>query len=161
MDLKQTYLDHLTAMIEADRLSLEATKAMRDAAHDDALVEGLENAVCGISDGLDIVRDLANSHACESDGTDAPGMTALVEEARASALEADFDDDQSRDAAILLHFQRFTHFGLTSYAILARMANVLELPEDAERLQEGHSNAQDGDDEMAEVADKLLAPLVE
>ena len=161
MNLKQTYLDHLTAMIEADRLSLEATKAMRDAAHDSALVEGLENAVCGISDGLGIVRDLASAHGCESDGSDAPGMTALVEEARATALDGDFDDDQARDAAILLHFQRFTHFGLTSYAILTRMASELGLGDDAQRLQECYSNAQDGDEEMGDVADKLLAALEE
>ena len=158
-DLKQIYLAELERMVAADELSLAVTKDMEEAADHSQLSEGLENAVCGISDGLDIVRELLEKHGGDTDGSDAPGMKALAQEARAAALNSEFADPAAQDAAILLHFQRFTHYGLTSYDILARMARALGLDEDAEKLGECHANAQDGDDDMGEVADSLLASL--
>lgn len=151
---KDYYLDQLQEMLAADRASQDATADMAELASSETLKIALENGVCGIGDGIEIVMDVLKAHDRPAKGRENMGMSGLVVDTEKTALADDFDDEDARDAAILMQFQRFTHFGLASYAVLVSEAKRLGLDEDAKKLQTCLDNARDGRDEMQSILEE-------
>ncbi|MDG5748289.1 DUF892 family protein [Qipengyuania sp. XHP0207] len=148
------YLGQLQEMLAADRASQDATADMAELASSETLKIALENGVCGIGDGIEIVEAILKAHGQPAKGRENKGMSGLVVDTERTALADDFDDEDARDAAILMQFQRFTHFGLASYAALVSEAKRLGLDEDAKKLQTCLDNARDGWDEMQSILEE-------
>ena len=151
--LKSVYLASLQDMVAADRQSLELTKELRDAATDTQLQEALEDGVCGIADGLDIVREVLERHDGESEDAKSDGMAGIVAASRARVFDTQHADDTARDAAIIAQFMHLTYYGLAGYRTLTALAEKLGLDEDADTLGTCYENAQDGQDDMEDLLD--------
>ncbi|MEM9234544.1 MAG: ferritin-like domain-containing protein, partial [Pseudomonadota bacterium] len=149
---KDVYIDQLQDIFSADRQSLEATKKLVDVASDGDLKSALERGVDGISRGCDTVADIVKSHDAKPTGEFCKGMEGLVKEVEAHVLNADFGDDDVRDAMIITQYQRMTHYGLAGYGCLVAFAKRLGLEEDAAKLQECLDRTYDGDREMTRIA---------
>lgn len=150
--LKDIYVDQLQDLYSANRQSLEATKKLVDAATNDDLKAALERGVDGIQRGIDTVADIVRGH--DEDPTDefCKGMEGLVKEVHAHVLDAEFGDDDTRDAMIISQYQRMTHYGLAGYGTVVAFARRLELNDDADKLQECLDNTYDGDRQMTQIA---------
>jgi len=152
-DAKNLFVEQLQELLHADRISRDATKAMAEHASSDALKTALDNGVCGIGDGIEVVEGLLQKHGASTDGRSNAGMEGLVADSVRGALDREFKDADARDDAIIMHFQRFTHFGLASYAALCASAKRIGLSDDAETLATCLNNAGDGKTEMQAILD--------
>ena len=150
---KDYYLDQLEELLSADRASRDATARMAELT-DGELKTALDNGVCGIREGIGIVEDVLSDHHRPLDGRRNAGMDGLVADTERDVISGRFETDDARDDAIVMQFQRFTHFGLASYAALVSQARRMGLGKDAGRLQTCLDNARDGRDEMQKLLDK-------
>ena len=152
-NLKDLYVDQLQDIHSANKQSLEATQKLLDIATNPQLRTALKNGVDGIGKGRDVVADILSQHGADPDGEFCKGMEGLVKEVHAHALDAEFGDDDVRDAMIITQYQRMTHYGLAGYGCLVAFARRLDLSTDADKLQTCLDNTYSGDREMTEVAE--------
>ena len=150
--LHDVYHDQLQDLWSANKQSLEVVTELGRAAKDKALSEALIAGSQGISDGMEKVAELCNKHDISPAGEHCKGMEGLVKEARAHVLEADFGNDEARDAMIITQYQRMVHYALAGYGCLVAFANRIEEDGDAAILQECLDKTYDGDRTMTKIA---------
>lgn len=150
--LKDVYLGQLQDLYSADKQSLDATKKLAEAASSSELKSALQRGVSGIEEGMRTIQSIIECHDKDPDGEFCKGMEGLVKEAKAHALDAEFGDDDVRDAMIITQYQRMTHYGLAGYGCLVAFAHRLDLADDAHKLQNCLDNTYSGDNEMTRIA---------
>ncbi len=151
-NLKDLYIDQMQDIYSADKQSLAVTKKLHEAAKNERLKTALKNGVEGIQTGMDNLAKLIEGHGEKPSGEFCKGMEGLVKEAKAHTLEADFGDDDVRDASIITQYQRMTHYGIAGYGCLVAFSKRLGLKDDEKVLQECLDNTYGGDREMTEIA---------
>lgn len=150
--LKDVYHDQLQDIWSANKQSLDIVVALGRAAKDKELSEALIDGSNGISDGLQKVAEICNTHDIKPTGEHCKGMEGLVAEAKAHVLDAEFSDDDVRDAMIITQYQRMVHYALAGYGCLVAFANRLGNDEDGAILQECLDETYDGDRRMTAIA---------
>ncbi|WP_299288738.1 DUF892 family protein [uncultured Tateyamaria sp.] len=151
-NLHDVYHDQLQDLHSACSQALEATAALSRAAKNKELSEALIAGSNGISDGMDQIKSICARHDIDPDGEHCKGMEGLVKEAHAHGIDADFGDDDARDAMIITQYQRMVHYALAGYGCLLAFANRLDLDEDGAILQKLLDDTYDGDRRMTEIA---------
>lgn len=150
--LKDLYIDQLQDLYSANRQSLDVTTQLGRKASDDELSKALNDGVQGISDGLTTLKEIISEHGANPTGEFCKGMEGLVKEARAHAIDADIEDTDVRDAAIIPQYQRMVHYALAGYGTAVAFANRLGLDGDASKLQNMLDQTYDGDRRMTSIA---------
>lgn len=150
--LKELYLDQLQDIYSACKQSRDITIELEKAATDSELKEALHAGHKGISDGMDMLRELIEGHGKDAEGEHCKGMEGLVAEARAHALDETFEDDATRDAMIVTQYQRMAHYAIAGYGCVKAFAQRLELADEARRLDTHLGHTYDGDERMTEIA---------
>ncbi len=150
--LKDVYYDQLQDIWSANKQALDIVVALGRAAQDKDLSEALIDGSNGISDGLQKVAEICNAHGIKPTGEHCKGMEGLVAEAQAHVLDAEFGDDDVRDAMIITQYQRMVHYALAGYGCLVAFANRLGHDEDGAILQECLDETYDGDRRMTAIA---------
>lgn len=150
--LKDVYHDQLQDLWSANKQSLDAVTKLGRAATDKELSEALIRGANGIGEGMEKVAEICSRHDIDPTGEHCNGMEGLVKEANAHVLEADFSDDDTRDAMIITQYQRMVHYALAGYGCLVAFANRLDQDEDGAILQECLDNTYDGDRVMTKIA---------
>ena len=151
-NLQDVYHDQLQDMVSACKQSLEITTELGRAATDKQLSKALIDGANGITAGIDQLRSICATHDLDPDGQHCKGMEGLVNEARAHAIDASFDDNATRDVVVITQYQRMVHYALAGYGALVAFANRLDLDEDAGLLQKQLDNTYDGDRRMTAIA---------
>ncbi|MEM6650263.1 MAG: ferritin-like domain-containing protein [Pseudomonadota bacterium] len=151
--LKDVYIDQLQDIYSADKQSLKATKDLVEVASDNELKSALERGVDGIQEGMDTVGQIIKDHGEDPTGEFCKGMEGLVKEVKAHVLNAEFGEDEVRDAMIITQYQRMTHYGIAGYGCLVAFAKRLGLHEDAQKLQTCLDNTYSGDQQMTRLAE--------
>ncbi|MFL4469967.1 DUF892 family protein [Tateyamaria armeniaca] len=151
-NLHDVYHDQLQDLHSACSQSMEATTALGRAAKNKDLSEALIAGAKGISEGLDELKSLCAIHEIDPQGEHCKGMEGLVKEAHAHGIDADFGDDDARDAMIITQYQRMVHYALAGYGCLVAFANRLGLDEDGAKLQKLLDDTYDGDRTMTAIA---------
>ena len=150
--LQDVYHDQLQDLHSACSQAIEATTALGRAASDKELSEALIAGSNGIAAGLDQIKSICAKHDIDPDGEHCKGMEGLVKEAHAHGIDAEFGDDDARDAMIITQYQRMVHYALAGYGCLVAFANRLDLDEDGAQLQQLLDDTYDGDRRMTEIA---------
>jgi len=150
--LKDVYLDQLQDIWSANKQSLDVVTALGRAAQDKELSEALINGANGINDGLQKIAELCNRHDINPSGEHCKGMEGLVKEAHAHVLDAEFGDDDVRDAMIITQYQRMVHYALAGYGCLVAFANRIGEDDDGAILQGCLDQTYDGDRHMTDIA---------
>jgi len=150
--LKDIYIDQLQDIYSANQQSIEITGKLADAAKNERLEEALKDAVNGIQRGIDSVAEILAEHGANPEGEFCKGMEGLVREAKSHALNAEFEDDDARDAMIITQYQRMAHYGIAGYGCLVAFANRLGLDGEAAILEKCLDGAYKGDRDMTELA---------
>ena len=153
-NLKDLYLDGVKDMHSACKQAIPATEAMAKAAKNAELKKALEASVQGTRDGMAAMEKLARAHGEDPSGEHCKGMEGLVTEARKHALEAEFADEDTQDAAIIAQYQRLAHYAITGYGTLKAWAQRLDLAEDSKVLDEATASTYEGDETMTKIAVK-------
>ena len=151
-NLHDVYHDQLQDLYSACKQSMEATTALGRAAKDKNLSEALIAGANGIASGMDELKSLCAEHDIDPNGEHCKGMEGLVKEAHAHVLDAEFGDDDARDAMIITQYQRMVHYALAGYGCLVAFANRLDYDGDAAVLNKLLDNTYDGDRHMTAIA---------
>ncbi|MEL6871306.1 MAG: ferritin-like domain-containing protein [Pseudomonadota bacterium] len=154
--LKDVYIDQLQDIYSANKQSKDATQKLHEAASHTSLKQALERGIEGISDGMRTVEDIISSHGEDPNGEFCKGMEGLVKEVQAHVLDAEFGDDDVRDAMIITQYQRMTHYGLAGYGCVVAFAKRLGLEDEARRLQDCLDATYDGDRTMTKLAEGTI-----
>lgn len=151
-NLKDVYIDQLQDIYSADKQSMKATQKLAEVATNEDLKAALKRGINGIQEGMDTLREIITSHDADPTNEFCKGMEGLVKEVDAHVLNADFSDDDARDAMIIAQFQRMTHYGLAGYGCVVAFAKRLGFAQDAQKLQRCLDNTYSGDREMTDIA---------
>ncbi len=151
--LKDLYLDQLKDLYSACKQSMPVVTEMGRAATSRELAEALIAGNEGIARGMEAIASLCSEHGQDPTGEHCKGMEGLVTEARKHAIEADFGNDDVRDAAIITQYQRLTHYAIAGYGCVRSFANRLELDGDGAVLQDCLMRTRDGDKHMTRIAE--------
>lgn len=153
-NLKDVYIDQLQDLYSANKQSHEVTKKLVEAAKDPELTSALERGVEGIERGLNAVEEVVKNHNADPAGEFCKGMEGLVKEVHAHVLNAEFGDDEVRDAMIITQYQRMAHYGIAGYGCVVAFAKRLGLHNDVKILQECLDSTYDGDRTMTRIAER-------
>ena len=153
-NLKDLYIDGLKDMYSACKQSIPVTEEMARAAQSQDLRDALEASVRGTRDGMAHLEELCRKHGADPYGEHCKGMEGLVAEARKHALEAQFDNKDTQDAAIIAQYQRLAHYAITGYGTLKAWAKRLDLKEDKQILDDSTASTYQGDEDMTKIAVK-------
>ena len=105
------------------------------AVSDGALAEALADGLHPIGSSLAALDGIARRHDEPAEAGASDGMAALVSEARRGALEAPFGEAATRDALIVMHYDRLSQHVASGYASLGALAERLRLRDDAAALR--------------------------
>lgn len=151
-NLKDLYLDGVKDLYSACKQSIPATEELANAAKNTDLKKALQAGVQGTRDGMAAMEKLARAHDQDPGGEHCKGMEGLVAEAKKHALEADFADEDTQDAAIIAQYQRLAHYAITGYGTLKAWAKRLGLSDDVKVLDECTASVYEGDETMTRIA---------
>ncbi|MFQ6548178.1 ferritin-like domain-containing protein [Aestuariibius sp. 2305UL40-4] len=154
--LKDVYLDQLQDLYSACKQSAPITADMAKAASDKDLAAALKAGVDGIETGMRDIAELCERHGIDPDGEFCKGTEGLVKEARAHAIEADFSDDDARDAMIISQYQRLAHYAIAGYGTLLAFSKRLGQSQDIPVLERCLDSAYEGDRTMTEIATRTV-----
>ncbi|MHA7820352.1 MAG: DUF892 family protein [Erythrobacter sp.] len=150
--LKDLYIDQLQDIYSANKQSLAVTKQLRETASSTDLTTALEEAVTGISEGMEQVKGLIEGYDANPNGEFCKGMEGLVKEAKAHAINADIDDKDVLDASIITQYQRMAHYAMAGYGTATAFAERLGLEDDAATLRKCLEETRGGDIRMTGIA---------
>lgn len=150
--LKDVYIDQLQDLYSANRQALDATRKLEKHASNSELKSALGAGVSGIQDGLSVVETLVKGHGAKPTGEFCKGMEGLVKEVNAHVIEADFGDDDVRDAMIISQYQRMAHYGIAGYGCVEAFAERLGLEGEASKLRKCKEETAGGDKRMTGIA---------
>lgn len=156
--LKDLYIDQLQDLYSANRQALQATRELKEAASSSHLRTALQAGVEGIEQGMEQIKSLIEKHDANPRGEHCRGMEGLVAEARAHGVEADFADEDVRDASIIAQYQRMTHYGISGYGTAAAFASRLGLEDEASVLHQCVEDTRGGDKKMTSIASGEVNP---
>ncbi|MEM1149152.1 MAG: DUF892 family protein [Pseudomonadota bacterium] len=150
--LKDVYIDQLQDIYSACKQSHQMTAKLAEAAKSAELTSALEAGVEGIKDGMETAREIVSAHGEDPTDEFCKGMEGLVKEAKAHGLDADFSDDDARDAMIITQYQRMAHYAIAGWGCVVAFAERLGLDEDAVKLQKCLDDTYGGDVRMTDIA---------
>lgn len=153
-NLKDLYIDGLKDIYSACKQSIPATEEMARAASNSDLRKALEASVKGTREGMDRLEKLCRAHGAGPEGEHCKGMEGLVAEARKHAIEADFANEETQDAAIIAQYQRLAHYAITGYGTLKAWAKRLGFNDDKKVLDDCTASTYEGDEDMTRIAVK-------
>ena len=151
--LEDLYLHQLKDLYSACKQSMAVVTEMGRAAKSRELSEALIAGNQGISRGMEALAEICNKHGADPTGEHCRGMEGLVIEARKHAIEEDFGDEDTQDAAIITQYQRLAHYAIAGYGCVRTFANRLGHDDDGARLQECLDNTRSGDEHMTKIAE--------
>mgnify|MGYP002717794653 CR=1 FL=1 len=117
--LNDLYLHQLKDLYSACKQSMAIVTEMGRAAKSRELSEALIAGNQGIARGMETLASICGRHDTDPTGEHCRGMEGLVSEARKHAIETDFGDEDTQDAAIINRFG-FNNDG--AQVIAARLA---------------------------------------
>ncbi|MEE2862238.1 MAG: ferritin-like domain-containing protein [Paracoccus sp. (in: a-proteobacteria)] len=151
--LQDLYLDQLKDLYSACKQSQPIVTEMGRAAKSKELSEALIAGNQGIERGMETISELCNRHGVDPTGEHCKGMEGIVAEARKHAIDTQFGDDDTRDAAIITQYQRLTHYAIAGYGCVRSFANRLGHDGDGAALQECLDHTRHGDQTMTQIAE--------
>ncbi|MCX7567713.1 DUF892 family protein [Sulfitobacter sp. F26169L] len=150
--LEDLYIEQLKDLYSANTQALDVTKALGQVARNRRLVHALRAGVGNISEGIATLENIAVGHEEEIMGTHCEGMEGLVKDARAQALEEFIGEETTKDAMIIIQYQRLAHYAIAGYASLVAFADHLELDQDLMALKICLAASHDDDHTMMRLA---------
>lgn len=151
-DLHDLYIEQVKDLYAACTQSHAMTRRLVEAATDDPLTDALCAGVEGIERGRDTMDQLLTAAGHRSSDATSRGMEGLTAEADAEIFGRDYDNDFTRDAAIIAHYQRMAHYAIAGYGTIRSFADRLEMSAERDAVQECLDKSYDGDRRFTEIA---------
>ena len=148
--LRETFLDELADLYDAEKQLLKALPKMAKAAEHDELRDAFETHLEETREHVNRLEQVFRAFGEKAKGKKCKAMQGLVEEGE------DVIDEELGDAALICAAQKVEHYEIASYGSLQSWAELLEENEAAELLQETLDEEKATDDKLTQTAENAI-----
>ena len=148
--LRETFLDELADIYDAEKQILKALPKMAKAAQNDQLRKGFEEHLEQTEDHVQRLEQVFESFNEKARGKKCKAMAGLLEEGQ------DLIKEKAGDAALIAAAQKVEHYEIASYGSLKSWAEFLNENEAAELLEETLEEEKTTDDKLTEIAESAV-----
>ena len=154
--LRDLLVEELRDLYHADKQLLKAFPRLAKGASAEDVRKLCEEGVDYTEERIRRLEQAFEMLGLPARGKTCHAMAGLIEEAT-ETLEDDFSD-AVRDAALLAHVQRISHYGIAGYGTICAYAKAVGEDELAELLAKSLDEKKDADQEMTELAKSEVNP---
>jgi ferritin-like metal-binding protein YciE len=151
-NLRETFLEELKDLYDAEKQLIKALPKMTKAArHDDLMtafemhLEETEEQVGRLEKIFKLFGEHAKAKKCR-------GMEGLIEECREQ-----IENDEG-DAALICAAQKMEHYEIASYGSLTSWGRLLEQEEAVEFLEQSLNEEEQADEKLTQIAESIVNP---
>jgi ferritin-like metal-binding protein YciE len=153
--LKELLVDNLRDLFNAENQLVKALPRMARKATNPALAEAIENHLAETEEQVERLREVFELLDERPGGKHCAGMEGLLEEGR-EALE--HESEAVRDAAIIVGAQKVEHYEIAAYGCAIAYAELLELSDVVNVLNETLEEEKAADELLTEIAENDVNP---
>ena len=155
-NLADLYIDELKDLWSANDQMARALKKIAPKATHPKLKQMLEASQKGIQSHTNLLKALIANQDEKVSKDHCKGMEGLVREAIKHTIEDAPDKGPVLDAAIIAHYQRMTHYGITGFGTVAAFSKALKLNDDNGQLKAAVKDMYVADELMTELAEAAV-----
>jgi ferritin-like metal-binding protein YciE len=155
-NLSDLYIEELKDLWSANDQMVRALKKIAPKATYPELKQMLETSQKGIASHTDLLKALIANQGEKVSKEHCKGMEGLVSEALKHTIEDGPEKGPVLDAAIISHYQRMTHYGITGFGTVAAFSKALKLPDDNKQLRAAVKDMYIADQLMTELAEAAV-----
>jgi ferritin-like metal-binding protein YciE len=149
-DLKETFIDELRDLLDAEHQLLKALPKLAKAAENEELKAAFEAHIEETEGQIERLEQVFEVFETEPRGKKCAGMQGLVKEG------AEKIEEEAGDAALICAAQKAEHYEIASYGSLVAWANLLEEDEAAGLLEENLEEEKQTDEKLTEIAESIV-----
>jgi ferritin-like metal-binding protein YciE len=148
--LRETFLEELAEIYDAEKQLLKALPKMAQAAEHEELKRALEEHLEQTEGQVERLEQLFEVIGEEPKGKSCKAMEGMVKEGE------ELIRDRKGDAALICAAQKVEHYEIASYGSLQSWARLLGEDEAADLLEETLDEERDTDEQLTEVAESAI-----
>lgn len=150
--LRETFIEELKDLYDAEKQLLKALPKMVKAAKHPELKTAFEEHLEQTEEHISRLEEVFNVFETEAKGKKCKAMQGLVEEAQ------ELIDEEEGDAALICAAQKVEHYEIASYGSLRAWAELLDLDQAVDLLEETLSEEKETDERLTEIAESAANP---
>ena len=149
-NLRETFIDELRDLLDAERQLLKALPKFAKAAENDELKAAFEQHVEETEGQIERLNEVFEFFSEEPRGKKCKGMAGLVEEGQ------EMIEEEAGDAALICAAQKAEHYEIATYGSLAAWARLLGEDQAVELLEESLQEEKMTDERLTELAESII-----
>ena len=150
-DLRELFLDELADLYSAEKQLLKALPKMAKAASSDDLRQAFEEHLTQTEEHVSRLEQVFEAFDKPAKAKTCKAMQGLVEEG--DEVIKDYKGEAACDAALICAAQKVEHYEIASYGTLCTWAEVLEVGEALDLLQQTLEEEKETDERLTELAE--------
>ena len=148
--LRETFLDELADLYDAEKQLVKALPNMAEAAQDGALKAGFETHLRETEEHVIRLERVFQMFGERAKGKKCKAMKGLIAEGE------DLVDDQAGDAALIAAAQKVEHYEIASYGSLRSWAELLGYGEAVSLLEQTMNEEKATDEKLTRIAESAV-----
>ena len=152
MSLRETFVEELKDLYDAEKQLLKALPKMAKAAEHEELKAAFETHLEETQTHVQRLEEVFEAFGETAKGKKCKAMQGLVEEGQ------DLIEEEEGDAALICAAQKIEHYEIASYGSLRTWAEMLDEAEAVDLLQETLDEEKATDEKLTEIAESAANP---
>jgi ferritin-like metal-binding protein YciE len=148
--LRETFLEELADIYDAEKQLVKALPKMAKAAENDQLREGFEEHLEQTEEHVQRLEQVFEHFGEKAKAKKCQAMAGLLEEGQELIKE------KAGDAALICAAQKVEHYEIAAYGSLKSWAEFLEENDSVELLEETLDEEKSTDDKLTELAESVI-----
>jgi len=148
--LRQTFLEELKDLYDAEKQLLKALPKMAEAAQDEELKAAFQTHQQETQKQIERLEQVFKAFDEAPSAKKCKGMQGLITEAE------ELMEEEEGDAALICAAQKAEHYEIAAYGSLSAWAELLEEEDAAELLQETLEEEKAADEKLTEIAETAV-----
>lgn len=148
--LRETFLDELADVYDAEKQILKALPKMIKAAEHEQLKEGFQEHLEQTEEHVNRLEQVFEHMGEKAKAKKCQAMMGIIEEGE------ELIKDKAGDAALICAAQKVEHYEIASYGSLAAWAKLMGEQDSADLLEETLEEERETDERLTEVAEEIV-----
>ncbi len=149
-DLRETFIDELRDLLDAEKQLLKALPKLARAAESEELKSAFETHTEETEGQIGRLEQVFEMFETEARGKKCAGMQGLIKEGTEKI------EEEAGDAALICAAQKAEHYEIAAYGSLVAWANLLEESDAAALLEESLEEERQTDEKLTEIAESVV-----
>ncbi len=149
-DLRETFIDELRDLLDAEKQLLKALPKLAKAAESEELKAAFETHIEETEGQVGRLEQVFEMFEIEARGRKCAAMQGLVKEGSEKI------EEEAGDAALICAAQKAEHYEIASYGSLAAWANTMGEAEAAALLEQNLEEEEQTDAKLTEIAESIV-----